>query len=178
MHLLDIRVTGFSVWRHTFLILWSYSLMLTSTCGLLVDLLPFYQKRLNGNQIPNSYVVFWGSDRQVDIAVFIGDAIRVFINHGTTLENFKALWGNKLINDEEKEIKCHCIYTHAVAKVQVSLAHINIFKWCVCLTHLCLANRQYQQDFESEVKLELWSHTHVHACTHAVGEQDERVRIF
>ena len=66
--------------------------------------------------------------RQVDIVIFIGDAIRMFINHGTTLENFKALWANKLVNDEEKEIKFHCLYTHAVAKVQVSLAPINALR--------------------------------------------------
>lgn len=47
----------------------------------------------------------WGPKRQVDIVVFIRDAIRAFINHRTTLENFKTLWANKLINDEEKEIK-------------------------------------------------------------------------
>lgn len=32
-----------------------------------------------------------GPKRKVDMVVFIGDAIRVFINHRTTLENFKAL---------------------------------------------------------------------------------------
>lgn len=63
----------------------------------------------------------------MEVVVFIGDATRLFINHGTTLENFKALGANKLINDEEKEIKFHCLYTQAVAEVQVSLAHINIF---------------------------------------------------
>lgn len=67
-----------------------------------------------------------GPKTKVDLVVFIGDAIRVFINHRTTLENFKALWANKLINDEEKEMKFHCLYTHAMAEIQMILAHINI----------------------------------------------------
>lgn len=50
----------------------------------------------------------------------------MFINHRTTLENFKALGANKLIDEEEKEIKFHCLHTHAMAEVQVILAHINI----------------------------------------------------